>query len=92
MLSKDQKSDIKDIELFKRVQQSLIRTARPYLEAVLAINPNQPIEEVISEIHYDLKKNQPDYIQALEKLQQRYKNLPLITQQILHQTCPHLFL
>jgi len=91
MLTHQQKQEIRNMELFKRTQQSLIRKSKSYLTAILSRNPSTQIDELINEVHNDLNKNQPEYQFVFNKLQKNYQNLHPTIQQILHQTCLHLY-
>ena len=91
ILTKQQRQDVRIIELFKRTQQALIRNARPYLTAILKTNPSQSIDKLIFEVDNDLKNNQFEYQFILKKSQENYQKQPLVIQQTLHQTCPHLY-
>jgi len=90
-LTPKQKTEARLYELFKRTQQSLIRKSKPYLTAILSKSPSTQIDELINEVHNDLNKNQPEYQFVFNKLQKNYQNLHPTIQQILHQTCPHLY-
>jgi len=87
-----QRKDIRNFMVFKRVQESLVRSARPYVEAILINNPFENVLRVINEVHEDLKRNSLEYQNSLEKLKYQYEFLNPVVQQNLLETCPYLFL